>query len=259
MGNVLNKIIAFKKREIEALKERHPLDKTVADVSLYPTFKFSEALKTPGKIGIIAELKKASPSLGLIRNDFNPSKIARIYAENGASAISVITDKKFFQGDIKFLTEVKAIVNLPVLRKDFIIDPYQIYEAKLYGADALLLIATVLSKDQLKGLLALTHELGLEALVEVHDERDIERALEAGANIIGINNRNLKTLKTDINTCLNLVKKIPEDKIKVAESGIKSKKDVRVIKEAGFDAILIGTVLMQSQDIAQKLQELTDA
>jgi len=254
--SVLAKIIQHKKKEVEALKKQRPLDETIFEFTLYPSITFSEAISRPGRLNIIAELKKASPSSGLIRPDFDPVKIACIYAQNGVSAISVITDKKFFQGDIKYLAEVKTAVNLPVLRKDFIIDPYQIYEAKLYGADAILLIATALSERQLKDLLDLTYEVGLEALVEVHDEKDLEKALKVEAKIIGINNRNLKTLKTDINTCLKLVNQIPKDKIKVAESGIKTKADINIIKNAGFNAVLIGTVLMQAKDIGKKLKEL---
>lgn len=252
----MNKIIAYKRKEVEALKRNKPIDETVLAFGLYPRRSFAKAINQEGQVNIIAELKKASPSLGLIRSNFDPVKIARIYEKNGAAAISVLTDKQFFQGDIKYLSEVKTATALPVLRKDFIIDVYQVYEAKLYGADAILLIATALSHQELNKLLTLTHELGLEALVEVHDDYDLEKALESGAHIIGINNRNLKTLKTDINTCLKLRNLIPDDKIIVAESGIKTKDDMRRLKEAGFQAVLIGTALMQAEDIGKKLKEL---
>ncbi|MCD6319627.1 MAG: indole-3-glycerol phosphate synthase TrpC [Candidatus Desulfofervidaceae bacterium] len=253
--SVLDKIIAYKKQEVEKLKRSKPLDETVLTFELSPHRSFAKAINQKGKLSIIAELKKASPSLGLIRPDFDPIKIAEIYEKNGADAISVLTDKHFFQGDIKFLPAVKSSVSLPILRKDFIIDPYQVYESKLYGADAILLITTALSRQELTKLLTLAYKLGLEALVEIHDEDDLEKALESGAHIIGINNRNLKTLKTDINTCLKLRNFIPDDKILVAESGIKTKDDMMRLKEAGFQAVLIGTALMQAKDIKQKLRE----
>jgi len=253
--SVLDKIIAHKRQEVEELKKNKPLDETVLTIDLYPRRSFAKAISQPGRLNIIAELKKASPSLGLIRSDFDPIKIAKVYESNGAAAISVLTDKQFFQGNIKYLSEVKTSVSLPVLRKDFIIDPYQVYEAKLYGADAILLIATALSYQELSRLLMLAYKLGLETLVEVHDEFDLEKALKSGAHIIGINNRNLKTLKTDINTCLKLRRLIPDDKILVAESGIKTKDDMKRLKEADFRAVLIGTALMQAQDIGKKLKE----
>ena len=253
--SVLDNIIAHKKKEIETLKKHKPLDETVAEFNLYPKRSFSQAITHSEEISIIAEIKKASPSLGIIRADFEPLKIAKLYEENGASAISVITDKKFFQGDINFLPEIKTAVKLPILRKDFIIDPYQVYEAKLYGADALLLISTVLSVQQLKKLLNLTHKLGMEALVEVHDEKDLEKALKIEAKIIGINNRNLKTLKVDLNTCLLLKERVPEEKILVAESGVKTREDILLLEKAGFQAVLIGSALMQAEDIGKKLKE----
>ena len=253
--SVLDNIITQKKKEIETLKKHKPLDETVAEFNLYPKRSFSQAITHSEEISIIAEIKRASPSLGVIRADFEPLKIAKTYEENGASAISVITDKKFFQGDINFLPEVKTAVELPILRKDFIIDPYQVYETKLYGADALLLIAAVVSIPQLKNLLNLTHKLGMEALVEVHNEKDLKKALEAGARMVGINNRNLNTLKVDLQTCLCLKEKVPEDKILVAESGIKTREDILSLEKAGFEAALIGTALIQAQDIGKKLKE----
>jgi len=253
--SVLDNIITQKKKEIETLKKHKPLDETVAEFNLYPKRSFSQAITHSEEISIIAEIKKASPSLGVIRADFEPLKIAKTYEENGASAISVITDKKFFQGDINFLPEVKTAVKLPILRKDFIIDPYQVYETKLYGADALLLIATVVSIPQLKNLLNLTHKLGMEALVEVHNEKDLKKALEARARMVGINNRNLNTLKVNLQTCLCLKEKVPEDKILVAESGIKTREDILLLEKAGFQAVLIGSALMQAEDIGKKLKE----
>jgi indole-3-glycerol phosphate synthase len=254
--SLLDEIIAFKRKQIEVLKKNRSLDEEVLDFNLYKRCSFKQAITRPKGINIIAEIKRVSPSFGVIRIDFNHKKIAKIYEENGAAAISVLTDEGFFGGSINYLLEVKTETKLPILCKDFIIDPYQVYAAKLYGADALLLIAAILSSGELKRLLNLTHKLGLEALVEVHDESDLEKALEIGAGIIGINNRNLKNLKVDLKTCLVLKKKVLDDKILVAESGIKSRENILCLEEAGFAAALIGTILMQAKDIGQKLKEL---
>jgi indole-3-glycerol phosphate synthase len=254
--SLLDEIIAFKRKQIEVLKKNRSLDEEVLDFNLYKRCSFKQAITRPKGINIIAEIKRVSPSFGVIRIDFNHKKIAKIYEENGAAAISVLTDEGFFGGSINYLLEVKTETKLPILCKDFIIDPYQVYAAKLYGADALLLIAAILSSEELKRLLNLTHKLGLEALVEVHDESDLEKALEIGAGIIGINNRNLKNLKVDLKTCLVLKKKVLDDKILVAESGIKSRENILCLEEAGFAAALIGTILMQAKDIGQKLKEL---
>ncbi len=216
-------------------------------------------LKKGNKIKFLAEVKKASPSAGIIREDFNYLNIAKEYEAGGASAISVLTDKEFFKGDLKYLSEIKKTVSLPVLRKDFIIDPYQIYEAKAAGADLVLLIARILTKDQIDTFLALTHKLGMECLVEVHDIDELNTVLETEASIIGINNRNLDTFETNIETTLQLCHLIPEEKIIVSESGIKTRADVLNLEKAGIDAILIGETLMRSQDITQKINELFDS
>ncbi len=216
-------------------------------------------LKKGNKIKFIAEVKKASPSAGIIREDFNYLNIAKEYEAGGASAISVLTDKEFFKGDLKYLSEIKKTVSLPVLRKDFIIDPYQIYEAKAAGADLVLLIARILTKEQIDTFLALTHKLGMECLVEVHDIDELNTVLETEASIIGINNRNLDTFETNIETTLQLYHLIPEEKIIVSESGIKTRADVLNLEKAGIDAILIGETLMRSQDITQKINELFDS
>jgi len=253
--SVIEKIISHKRKEIEQLKKDKPLDKIVTSFNLYPNRRFSAAISQNNKINIIAELKKASPSLGIIRADFDPINIAHIYEEGGAVAISVLTEKKFFCGDISFLPDVKMAVNLPILRKDFIIDSYQIYESKLYGADAILLITSILSLNKLKEFITLIYDLGMEALVEIHNEADLEKALKADAKIIGVNNRDLKTLKVDLKTSLKLVSKIPKEKIKVAESGINNSKDILTLKNAGFQAFLIGTSFMKAKDIKAKLKE----
>jgi indole-3-glycerol phosphate synthase len=218
--------------------------------------KSGTVLKRENRIKFIAEVKKASPSAGIIREDFNYIDIAKEYESGGASAISVLTDKEFFKGDIKYLSEIKETVSLPALRKDFIIDPYQIYEARAASADLVLLIARILTKEEIDAFLALSHELGMECLVEVHDNDELEKVLETEAVIIGINNRNLDTFETNLDTTLQLYHRIPDGKIVVSESGIKTRADVLVLEEAGIDAILIGETLMRSRDISQKIKEL---
>jgi len=252
--SLLEKIVAHKREEVEFLKRNKPLDESVISFALYPQRQFLTSISSK-KINIIAELKKASPSLGLIKKVFNPVDIAKAYEEGGATAISVITEKKFFQGDISFLSDVKMATKLPVLRKDFIIDPYQIYESKLYGADAILLIASILALNTLKEFIVLIHDLGMEALVEVHNEAELEKVLKTEARIIGVNNRDLKTLKVNLDTSLRLGPKIPHEKIKVAESGINSKEDILKLKEVNFKTFLIGTSLMREENIKGKLKE----
>jgi len=217
---------------------------------------FGAELKSNTNIRIIAEIKKASPSLGIIRKDFNPVDIARIYEAGGAAAISVLTDEKFFQGNLSYLTDVKKSVNLPILRKDFIIDAYQIFEARSAGADAILLIAALLSKEEMQRYLDLAGQLGMDCLVEVHTEAELKKALQTNANIIGINNRDLATFKTDLGTTLRLRPMIPAEKIVVSESGIKSRADVVKLIKEGVGAILVGETLMKSDDISAKLREL---
>ena len=217
---------------------------------------FGAELKSNTNIRIIAEIKKASPSLGIIRKDFNPVEIARIYEAGGAAAISVLTDEKFFQGNLSYLTDVKKSVNLPILRKDFIIDAYQIFEARSAGADAILLIAALLSKEEMQRYLDLAGQLGMDCLVEVHTEAELKKVLQTNANIIGINNRDLATFKTDLGTTLRLRPMIPAEKIVVSESGIKSRADVVKLIKEGVGAILVGETLMKSDDISAKLREL---
>lgn len=220
------------------------------------TKSFGAALKSNTNIRIIAEIKKASPSLGVIREDFNPVEIARLYEANGASAISVLTDENFFQGSLSYLTAVKKSVNLPVLRKDFIIDPYQIYEARFAGADAILLIAAILSKEKIQRFLELANALDMDCLVEVHSELELKMVLQTDANIIGINNRDLTTFKTDLETTIRLRPMIPVGKIVVSESGIKKRTDIEKLMKNGVNSVLVGEILMKSDDIPHKLHEL---
>lgn len=223
---------------------------------------FAWALRYPrhGKVALIAEVKKASPSAGVIRADFDPVKIALAYEEAGASCISVLTDEKFFQGSKNYMREIRNAVHLPILRKDFIIDPLQILEAIEYGADAILLIVSILNDQELKLFLSMATEAGLDALVEVHDAAELDRALAAGAAIIGINNRDLRTFKVSLQTSVDLIA-IAEvrscgPKIFVAESGIHTATDVATLAKGGAHAILVGESLMRERDIGGKVREL---
>ena len=254
---ILDKICSHKLKEVVEAKKLVSIESLKERCKDSPqTGKFSKAIKKDNEIKVIAEVKKASPSAGIIREDFNYVNIAMEYEAGGASAISVLTDKEFFMGDIKYLSEIKEAVNVPVLRKDFIIDPYQIYEARAAGADSILLIARILTKEQIDTFLALAHKLGMECMVEVHDKNELEKVMETEAAIIGINNRNLDTLETNLETTLRLCHLVPDGKILVSESGIKTRADVLKLEEAGIDAILIGETLMRSKDIFLKMKEL---
>jgi len=217
---------------------------------------FKKAISQQGRINLIAEIKKASPSAGLIREDFNASQIAEIYIKNNAAAISVLTEDKYFLGKFSYLAKVSSNCTVPVLMKDFIVHEYQIYEGLFYGASAVLLIVAMLSDDQLKGLIQISHRLGLDCLVEVHDEAEVKRAVLAGAEIIGVNNRNLQSLEVDVNNCLGLIPKVPKGTVIVAESGLKTHEDVRRVREAGAHAVLIGEIFMRSPDIGNKIKEI---
>ncbi len=248
---------------------RHKLDIIAAKKSYYenliknmkPTGQqryevFKKAISRKGQINLIAEIKKASPSAGLIREDFNAVKIAGIYVKNKAAAISVLTEDKYFLGKFAYLAQVSADCKVPVLMKDFIVHEYQIYEGLFYGASAVLLIVAMLPDKQLKELMKLAHSLGLDCLVEAHDEAEIERAVLAKAEIIGVNNRNLQDLKVDVNNCLELVPRIPKGIVIVAESGLKTHEDIQRVEAVGAHAVLIGETFMRSPDIASKIKEI---
>ncbi len=255
---ILDTIIEHKKTEIDAAKSALPLDalkERCATAAQAVDFRAALQRDIGTSNHIIAEVKKASPSKGVIREDFDPVAIGTAYDKNGASAISVLTDTKFFQGRPEYLTLVKQNVRIPVFRKDFIIDAYQVYEAKGMGADALLLIAAVLEQQEIADLLGLTGELGLQALVEVHTREELTKTLDAGADIVGINNRNLKNFVTDIQTTLDLVVDIPDSVTVVSESGIASLAEIDRLKAAGVDAFLIGETFMRAQDPGSKLKE----
>ena len=218
-------------------------------------FPFEKALRKQG-MNFICEVKKASPSKGVIVQDFDYIQIAIDYEKAGASCISVLTEPKYFQGDINYLKEISRAVQLPLLRKDFIIDPYQIYQAKAMGASAVLLICAVLERRELKELHNLCNELGLSALVEIHDEKEATKALEAGARIIGVNNRNLKDFTVDLNLSVRLRPLIPEEIVFVAESGIKTASDIKILSKAKVNGVLIGESMMRSKDKNVMLREL---
>jgi indole-3-glycerol phosphate synthase len=223
----------------------------------------------PHHVALIAEVKKASPSKGLLRHDFDPVQLAQTYAANGAAAISVLTDTKYFQGKLEYLTQIRQHLNTspvsrllspvsspPLLRKDFIFHPYQVYQARAAGADALLLIAAVLNDKNLADLLTLTRELGMAALIEVHDRAELERVLPLQPRLIGVNNRDLRDFSVDLNTCIELRQHVPADICFVAESGIHTAADVARLAQEGIDAILVGEALMKAKDVGQKVREL---
>lgn len=256
--SILDKIIEHKKQEVAERKA------AITQESLESTFMhrlppqpFGPVLKRPGEITLIAEIKKASPSKGLIREDFDVKTIARTYTRSGATAISVLTDERFFDGHAMNLAKARQVSHLPLLRKDFIIDPYQIYEARSIGADAILLISAVLTEKELLEMLATAGELGMDALVEVHNEDELELALSTPARIIGINNRNLKTFNTVLETTLRLRDKIKDpDIIVVSESGINHRGDVEKLLANEVHAMLVGEALMREADIAAKVKHL---
>ncbi len=255
---MLNKIVAkTEERLIEAksIKSLEELKEKVSKLETNYEFPFKEALKDP-EISIIAEVKKASPSKGLIAEDFDYIQIAKEYEQAGASAISVLTEPYFFQGSNDFLRDISLNVSIPLLRKDFTIDEYMIYEAKLLGASAILLIVSILDPIQLKSYLDLAHDLGLSAIVETHDANEIKTAIDAGAEIIGVNNRNLADFTVDIENSIRLRRLVDEDILFISESGIKTSEDVRRLKENNVDAVLIGETLMRSDDKKSMILEL---
>ena len=257
---ILNSILEEKKKELEIAKKNAPLRSLIEEIEKIPgrskPHLFKHSLGKHSHIHLIAEIKKASPSAGIIREDFDPLKIALTYQANGASAISVLTDEKFFQGHLSHLEKIKRVVHIPVLRKDFIIDEYQVYESIARGADAALLIADLLSEEELKNFLRIGKEHGFDFLVETHTEEDIEKALDSKCDIIGINNRDLHTFKVDVHTTMRLINLIPRDKIIVSESGIRTRENVSYLKSLGVDAVLIGELLMRSDDIGRTIKEL---
>ena len=257
MSNILEKIVATKRREIERAKSSLPeaAVRAAAEQSAPPRDFFSP-LGAPGPIKLIAEVKKASPSKGLIRADFDPTAIAKIYQQHGATCLSVLTDEEYFQGRLDYLREVRAAVAIPVLRKDFILDPYQVYEARAAGADAVLLIAECLDDCGLRSLFNLAVSLGMTPLVEIYEPENLQRVFDAGATLIGVNNRDLRTFEVDLNHVLRLRERVPGECVLVAESGIKSYADVQKMQAGGVDAILVGESLMIQPDIGAAVDRL---
>lgn len=256
---ILDKIMLYKREELP--KRKREVAESDLRASLYlapPPRDFAAALRLEG-VSLIAECKKASPSKGVLRNGYDPVELARTYEANGARAISVLTDIKFFQGKIEDLVAVRQAVKLPVLRKDFIFDSYQLIEARAAGADAILLIAALLKGNLLRDLRLEAEALGLQALVEVHDEDEVAHALASGASIIGVNNRDLRFFEVDFETTARLRPLIPSTCLLVAESGIHSPDDVRRLAEMGADAMLVGERLVKSKDTAARVRELVEA
>jgi indole-3-glycerol phosphate synthase len=256
---ILDAIVSRKKERLAAAKSAFSLkDLKIKIKDVDEPRDFKGAIK-PGqnrKIKLIAEIKRASPSKGMIKKDFDHLSIARGYEESAVDAVSILTEEDFFQGNLAFLSEVKQVLTKPVLRKDFIFDEFQIYESRANNADAILLIAAILGKNQASEYLHMSNDLGLAVLFEVHNFKELEMALRLGCDIIGINNRDLKTLTIDLQTTFKLRKAIPPHKIVVSESGIKTREDVLKLEEAGIDAMLIGTSLMETDDIDKKINEL---
>jgi indole-3-glycerol phosphate synthase len=260
MSDILDKIVAVKYQEVVAAKKRKSFDAMRADAeSRVLTRDFVGALRAriaAGKPAVIAEIKKASPSKGVIREDFIPADIAQSYAEYGAACLSVLTDQQFFQGSVDYLKQARASCQLPVLRKDFMVDAYQIYESRAMGADCVLLIAACLDDAQMKEMEAIARNLDMAVLVEVHDQSELERALRLKTPLIGINNRNLKTFEVSLDTTLSLRGQVPADRLLVTESGIHSRDDVLRMGAAGVNAFLVGEAFMRAPEPGVALDAL---
>lgn len=264
MSDILKKILSVKEIEIESAKKRESLaalqNRVENDIDLKGMRRdFEGALRrkiTAGHAGVIAEVKKASPSKGVIREAFFPAEIAKSYEKHGAACLSVLTDKDFFQGSPDYLREAKAACSLPVLRKDFMIDPYQVYEAGAWGADCILLIVAALADSQMAELEACALELGMNVLIEVHNAKELERALALKTSLLGINNRDLRTFRTSIQNTIDLLPGLPQDKLVVTESGILQKEDVQKMRQAGVNAFLIGEAFMRAKEPGEELAKL---
>lgn len=258
--DILKKILQRKHEEIAERSENLALE----DLKKYaeqasPVRGFIAAIENKlaeNKAAVISEIKKASPSKGVLRENFNPSEIAKTYEANGATCLSILTDADFFQGSENYLKQARSVCELPVLRKDFIIDPYQVYEARMINADCILLIVAALSDDRLQELLALAHKLDMDVLMEVHDEQEMKRALATDARLIGINNRSLHTFETSLQTTISMLGMVPKDRILVTESGIHTPDDVKLMRDNNVNAFLVGEAFMRADDPGRKLAEL---
>ncbi|WEY38387.1 indole-3-glycerol phosphate synthase TrpC [Paraburkholderia sp. SUR17] len=259
MSDILQRIIAVKHEEVRAAQESAPLEELRLAASARDLRDFVGAIRAKHESGlaaVIAEVKKASPSKGVLREHFVPAEIARSYAAHGAACLSVLTDVQFFQGSAAYLEEARAACNLPVLRKDFIVDPYQVLEARAMGADAILLIAAALETSQMQELEAYAHSLGLAVLVEVHDSLELQEALKLTTPLIGINNRNLRTFETSLETTLGMLRSIPHDRIVVTESGILSRADVERMREHSVNTFLVGEAFMRAAEPGAELARM---
>lgn len=257
MNTILDEIVATKHRELAAARPRVPESELENRATKAPAPRdFLGALQRPPGVQFICEVKKASPSAGVLRADFDPVAIARTYAAHGAACLSVLTDEQYFQGSLDYLRAIRAAVPIPVVRKDFLIDRYQILEARAAGADAILLIAEILTDDALRSLLREATHLGMAALVELHDAANLQRVIDAGAILIGINNRDLRTFVTRLEHTLELAARLPKGTCLVSESGIRSPADIARLQAAGVKAVLVGESLMRAADIGAKLDEL---
>ena len=260
MSDILEKIVAVKHQEVAALVQQKPLAAMRADAeSRVLTRDFVSAMRSKinaGKPAVIAEVKKASPSKGVLRADFIPADIAQSYAEFGAACLSVLTDQQFFQGSVEYFKQARASCSLPALRKDFMVDAYQIYESRVMGADCVLLIAAVLDDAKMKDMERLAMSLDMAVLVEVHDAAELERALKLKTPLIGINNRNLKTFEVSLDTTLSLMKNVPGDRILVTESGIATPQDVKRLLDANIKAFLVGEAFMRAEEPGLALAQL---
>ncbi len=258
--DILKKIVSRKLEEIaQRLSEKSLEQLQEASSHASPVRGFANAIAgkiEAGQAGVIAEIKRASPSKGILRENFKPGEIARSYAEGGAACLSVLTDVDFFQGSDAYLKQARAACELPVIRKDFIVDPYQVYEARAMGADCILLIAACLDDRQLKTLNDLAHHLDMDVLIEVHDEEELERSLQVENRLIGINNRNLRTFEVSLETTLRMLPRIPADRILVTESGILSAQDVALMRENSVNAFLVGEAFMRADNPGERLAEL---
>jgi indole-3-glycerol phosphate synthase len=256
-AHILTRIVEAKQKRLQGLRMRvpEPIVKRMAETAK-PVPSFTDALKTSQRVRIVAEVKKASPSKGVLKADLDPGKQAAIYAGAGACAVSVVTEEDFFQGDLGWVGKIRDTANLPVLRKDFVYQTYQVYETRAAGASAMLLISAMLEQSELRELIAVARQIHLETVAEVHDEVELGEALEAGASIIGVNNRNLKTFDVDLETSIRLAEMIPDDRLLLVESGIHGRSDIERLLAAGADAFLIGEHLLTSADPAAALRGL---
>ena len=260
MSDILDKIVAVKHEEVAAAKKKRSLEAVREDAfSRVLTRDFEGALRAKiaaGQPAVIAEVKKASPSKGVLRADFIPADIAQSYAEHGAACLSVLTDRQFFQGSADYLKQARASCDLPVLRKDFMVDPYQVYEARSMGADCILLIAACLSDALMAELEALARSMDMAVLVEVHDAAELQRALKLKTKLVGINNRNLRSFEVSLDTTLGMLEDVPPDRLLVTESGILKREDVQRMRAAGVHAFLVGEAFMRADDPGAALAEL---